>query len=295
MIIVITGPTCSSKSKIAIDIAKRYNGEIVNADAFQIYKELDIGTAKPSSYDYRIVPHHLYDFVLPNAKYSIFNYQNDARICISSLIKKKKNVILVGGSGLYIKAAIYDFKFNKKKPVDLKEFEKMDNQSLHDALKKIDQETANKTHVNNRRRLLRAIAIFLENNETKSELEKKQKHEVIYKDIYFFVVKINRNELYKKIKERAKKMVDKGLVQEARMLVKKYGKDNNSLKAIGYREVIENPNLADDKVLELIQKNTCHYAKKQLVFIRHQYKNVDINFVRDAQEIIDFIDKHESF
>lgn len=295
MIIVITGPTCSSKSKIAIEIAKKYNGEIVNADAFQVYKELNIGTAKPKKEDTIEVPHHLYDFVNPDIRYSIYDYQKDARNCINLLMKKNKNIILVGGSGLYIRSVIYDFKFSKKKNIDLSNFEKMDSKALFQELEKIDLETSKKIHFNNRRRVLRAISIFLENNMSKSELEKKQKHKLIYKNIYIFAINVDREKLYEKIKKRAAKMLDEGLIQEVHYLMKKYGKNLSSLKAIGYKEIIENPGLNSDEILELIQKNTCHYAKKQIAFIKHQYCNANIIYVNDAQDIINFIDKNGYF
>ena len=295
MIIVITGPTCSSKSKIAIEVAKKYNGEIINADAFQVYKKLNIGTAKPNKKDFEEIPHHLYDYVEPNVKYSIFNYQKDARNCIEKLMKKNKNIILVGGSGLYIRSVIYDFKFSNKKNVDLSHFEKMDNETLFQELKKIDLETSKKIHINNRRRLLRAISIFLENNISKSDLEKMQKHKLIYKNIYIFSINIDRNKLYEKIKKRVIDMVNNGLFQEARKLGKEYNHELNSLKAIGYKEIINNPNLNDNEIVKLIQKNTCHYAKKQISFIKHQYQNTNVIYVKNTKEIINFIDKNENF
>lgn len=272
MIIVITGPTCTSKSKIAIEVAKKIDAEIVNADAFQIYKELNIGTAKPKIDDLKKVKHHLYDFVDPKNQYSIYDYQKDARECINNLLKKQKNVVLVGGSGLYIRAVLYDFKFSKNKQVDLSKYSCLSNKELHNELTKIDFEQAQKIHINNRRRIIRAIQIFLENNKTKTELESLQKHQIIYDNVYIYAINMDRKKIYKKIDKRVDIMVDEGLVEEAHNLIKKYG-NIQSLKAIGYYEFIKNKNLNDSEIIEIVKKDTKKYVRRQLTFIRHQYQN----------------------
>ena len=289
MIIVITGPTCTKKSKIAIEVAKFFNGEIVNADAFQIYQELNIGTAKPHKEDLKEVKHHLYDYVSPKENYSIYQYQKDARKVINQLLKDKKTVVLVGGSGLYIRSALYDYKFSKNnKVVDLSKYEKLDNKKLHNELKKIDPLSASKIHMNNRKRALRAIAIFLETKHTKTELENKQKHKIIYDDVHIYSVDMPRDVLYERINLRVDEMFKNGLVNEVHYLVNKYGEDRQCLYAIGYKEIIKNKALNKQEVKALIQKNTRNYAKRQLTFIRYQYQDL-VKWIKNAKEIIDDI------
>lgn len=292
MIIVITGPTCTSKSKIAIAVAKKINAEIVNADAFQIYKELNIGTAKPKIDDLKKIKHHLYDFVDPRSNYSIYDYQKDARKCLDSLLKEQKNIVLVGGSGLYIRALLYDFKFYKSKKNNFDQFDHLSNNELYDKLKKIDFAQAQKIHINNRRRIIRAIQIFLENNKTKTELESSQKHQIIYDNVYMYAINMNRDEIYEKIDKRVDAMVSEGLVEEARSLIKKYG-NVQSLKAIGYYEFIKNKDLNDDEIIKIIKQDTKKYVRRQLTFIRHQYLNAKhFKWVApDANEILNDINQ----
>lgn len=288
MIIVITGPTCTHKSEIAIKVAKALKGEIINADAFQVYKELKIGTAKPSKEQLKEVKHHLYSYKSIDDPFSIFNYQKDAREVIDKLLKQNKPVIMVGGSGLYIRAALYDYSFNEtpKKKVSLKKYEKLTNEKLHDELKKIDPESANKIHPNNRRRVLRAIEIYLTYKKSKSEIEKEQQHKLIYDDVLLYsTFSSDMDGLYNSINNRVDKMFEAGLVKEVLTLKKKHEK-NQALQAIGYKEIIDNP---EDLELakELIKKNTRHYAKRQLTFNRYQYPDM-VHFIEglDSYQII---------
>lgn len=292
MIIVITGPTCTSKSKVALELAQKINAEIVNADAFQIYKELSIGTAKPSLEDFKKVKHHLYDFVDPQYNYSIFDYQKDARQCINNLIKQNKNIILVGGSGLYIRAALYDFVLYQNKNVDSeKKYEHFSTKELYEKLLKIDFQQAQKIHFNNKRRIIRALQIFDECQKTKTDLESMQKHEVIYDDVYVYAINMDRKKIYQKIDQRVDIMVSMGLVEEAQNLIKKYGTHVRSLKAIGYHEFIENNDLNIDDIIQNIKQNTKKYVRKQLTFIRHQYVNLKhFKWISpNVQEILDDI------
>jgi len=286
MIIVITGPTCTSKSKIAVEVAKAFNAEIVNADAFQIYKELDIGTAKPDASDLKIVEHHLYNIKKPTDRYSIYDYQKDARKCIDSILKQGKNVVLVGGSGLYIRSALYDYNFKEPEhPVDLSNFYDLTDEELHDRLKEIDPKEADKIHPHNRKRVLRAIYIYLAYNKTKTELESMQEHKIIYDDVYIYAIDMDKKVLYERINKRVEAMIKKGLVKEAISLSKKYGNDIQAFNAIGYKEIINNPNLDTNEITELIQKNTRNYAKRQKTFIRYQYQNL-VKYVTCGEDII---------
>ncbi len=293
MIIVITGPTCTSKSKIAIEVAKYFNAEIINADAFQIYKELDIGTAKPNKEDLKKVKHHLYDIKKPTDNYSIAEYQKDCRKVIKELIKQKKNIVLVGGSGLYIRSALYDYDFSKPiKEVNLSKYEKLSNEDLHKELTKIDPKEAKRIHPNNRKRVLRAISIYLSTNKTKTEIEAKQKHKIIFKDVHIYAIDMNREILINRINNRVDKMIDNGLINECKSLIKKYGKDLQSLNAIGYREIIQNPKLSNKEISELIKIDTRQYAKRQMTFIRYQYGN-NFKWITSSKDIINDLTKDD--
>lgn len=284
MIIVITGPTALGKTKSAIKVAQTFDVEIINGDAFQAYEELNIGTAKPSEKELASVPHHLYSFIKPTHNYSIAEYQCNLRAKIQELLEKKKNIVIVGGSGLYIRSALYDYEFLPNKEVDMSEFEKMDNQTLHNHLEKIDPEQAKIIHFNNRKRVLRAIEIYYSTGETKSSLIEKQEHKPLY-DVRFFVRDLSREELYERINKRVDQMFKDGLVEEVKNLVSKYDSNLHCFQAIGYKEIIDclkdNGDLNEAK--ELIKQHTRNYAKRQMTFIRHQF---DVSFYKNDEELI---------
>lgn len=284
MIIVITGPTALGKTKSAIKVAQTFNAEIINGDAFQAYKELNIGTAKPSEKELALVPHHLYSFIEPTHNYSIAEYQCNLRAKIQELLVKNKNIVIVGGSGLYIRSALYDYEFLPNKEVDMSNFEKMDNIPLHQHLEEIDPEQAKIIHANNRKRVLRAIEIYYSTGETKSTLINKQEHKPLY-DARFFVRDLNRDELYQKINQRVDEMFDRGLVNEVKSLLKKYDSHLHCFQAIGYKEIIDclqnNGDLEQAK--ELIKQHTRNYAKRQMTFIRHQF---DVTYYKNDDELI---------
>lgn len=287
MIIVITGPTCMGKSETAFCLAKKLNAEIINGDAFQCYKELEIGVAKPPKEYLEEIPHHLYSFIEPNHDYSIAEYQVNLRNKIDELLAKNKNIIIVGGSGLYIRSSLYDYDFKENAEVDLSKYEKMDDRSLHDELRKIDPIEADKIHMNNRKRVLRAIEIYLSTGEAKSSLISKQEHKLIY-DAKFFVREMDREKLYSLIDKRVDKMIDEGLVNEVKILFKKYGEDARSLQAIGYKEIIAYLKGEYDleTAINKIKQNTCNYAKRQLTYIRHQFP---VTYYKDSGDLLEII------
>jgi len=271
MIIVVVGPTGSGKSALAMRLARHLGGQIVNGDAFQVYQELNIGTAKPSYETREKIPHHLYDFVSPSIDYNVKNYQQDLRAVLDDLLIKKKPIILVGGTGLYIKAGLYDYVFEDEPVVDLSDLEKLTNQELYDYLKTIDVVEAEKLHPNNRKRVLRAIAIYRSAGANKTSLVAKQKHKCLY-DVTFIGLDTDRLKLYASINTRVNRMFAAGLIDEVRDLVTKYGKKHHAFLAIGYKEVIQHLDgkLSFGDAVEAIQKNSRNYAKRQFTFFRHQ-------------------------
>ena len=288
MILVLTGPTGSGKTDMAISLAKKLGGAIINADAFQVYRELNIATAKPSEAQRLEVPHFLFDFVPISSSYSVYEYQADLRATIADLQEIHKPIIIAGGTGLYIRAGLYDYSFPEEKVVDLSVYEKMDEDTLYAALQKMDPEEAKTIHPHNRIRVLRAIKVYLISGKKKSEIKAEQKHQPIYDDVYFFGLNAERAPLYERVNQRVEEMFKAGLVEENRALYEKYGETPRAFQAIGVKELF--PYFRGEKNLEEckeeIQKNTRHYVKRQETFFRHQF---DIHWITREEEILDAI------
>lgn len=288
MILVLTGPTGSGKTDMAISLAKKLGGAIINADAFQVYRELNIATAKPSEAQRLEVPHFLFDFVPISSSYSVYEYQADLRATIADLQEIHKPIIIAGGTGLYIRAGLYDYSFPEEKVVDLSVYEKMDEDTLYAALQKMDPEEAKTIHPHNRIRVLRAIKVYLSSGKKKSEIKAEQKHQPIYDDVYFFGLNAERAPLYERVNQRVEEMFKAGLVEENRTLYEKYGETPRAFQAIGVKELF--PYFRGEKNLEEckeeIQKNTRHYVKRQETFFRHQF---DIHWITREEEILDTI------
>ena len=288
MILVLTGPTGSGKTDMAISLAKKLGGAIINADAFQVYRELNIATAKPTEVQRLEVPHFLFDFVPISSSYSVYEYQADLRATIADLQEIHKPIIIAGGTGLYIRAGLYDYSFPEEKVVDLSVYEKMDEDTLYAALQKMDPEEAKTIHPHNRIRVLRAIKVYLSSGKKKSEIKAEQKHQPIYDDVYFFGLNAERAPLYERVNQRVEEMFKAGLVEENRALYEKYGETPRAFQAIGVKELF--PYFRGEKNLEEckeeIQKNTRHYVKRQETFFRHQF---DIHWITREEEILDGI------
>lgn len=270
MIICIIGPTCSGKSKLAEVISQFFEAPIINFDAFQVYKEMNIGTAKPSKEELLSGRYFLYDFRDIDEPYDVAQYQSDARKMIEKF--KDRNLIFVGGTGLYLKAALYDYKFEKEDPMPKDYLCQKTNEELFKELIEIDPIDANKIGINNRKRLIRALFVYNTHKESKSEINQNGKDNLLYKDVHFIGLDIARDVLYKNINLRVDAMINNGLEEEANALFIKYGKENRALQAIGYKEF--NNELEDQMRIDLIKQNTRNYAKRQMTFFRHQFNDV---------------------
>lgn len=281
MILAVVGPTCSGKSSLAIELAKYFNAEIINFDPYQCYEELQIGVAKPSDEELKIVRHHLFSFVPVSQDFTIYDFQKVFRETLKSLQNLNKNVILVGGSGLYLRSAIYDYEFSETKVVAEENYDSFTNDELFAQLKMIDPESCEKIHPNNRKRVIRALEIFKETGRKKSDIEKEQEHKPIY-NIVFIGLNPNREILYENINKRVDIMFDNGLENEVRDLFSRYDPSLKSLQAIGYKEF----NQECDDVRELIKKNTRNYAKRQMTFFKNQFEN--INWFETKEDAIEF-------
>ncbi len=283
MIICIVGPTASGKSKVAEELSLFYNAKIVNFDAFQVYKEMDIGTAKPTKEELESGRYFLYNIKNIDEDFDVAKYQEVCRNFIKE--HQNENLILVGGTGLYLKAALYDYNFQKdEKPMPEDFLDECSNKELFEKLSIIDPEDANKIGENNRKRLLRALYIYKIHGKSKSSLNQNGKNKLLYDDVHFIGLDIPREILYKRINERVDEMINNGLKKEVEFLFYEYGAEKRALQAIGYKEF--NNELPLDKKIELIKKNTRNYAKRQMTFFKHQFDN--IKWCSSVEEAIDY-------
>ena len=271
MIYVICGPTGSGKTNAANKIAEFLNAPIINADAFQIYKDMDIGTAKLDKNNPNYFRYHLLDVVTPEENFSVKEYQDLFRKELNNLLKDYKDIVVCGGTGLYIKASLYDYHFAEFDD-DTSDLEKMTNEELYKLLESLDPEALKSIHINNKKRIIRAISIARSSNQTKSETINDQKHELIYKSVRFLMINPDREVLYKNINNRVDSMFEKGLITEVKNLVKKYKLSTTSKQAIGYKEVLMflNNEIELEECKEMIKQRSRNYAKRQWTFFNNQ-------------------------
>ena len=289
-VLVIVGQTAVGKTAMSIKLAKHLNGEIINGDAMQVYKDLNIVTDKITKEKMQGVPHHLLDIKTIDEDYSVEEYQGNIRKVISEVSSRGKLPIIVGGTGLYVKAALYDYTFEKQE-ISNKEVEEKykdyTNDELYEILKRIDPKSCESIHKNNRRRVLRAIGIYEASGTTKSEIIGKQKHEQLY-DSIIICLQLDKETINKKIDNRIEEMFIEGLIEEVRT----HKTNTTASKAIGYKEVTSylNDEISLDEAKELMKVHTHQYAKRQRTWFRTQ---LDVNFVDNDENafktIIDII------
>ena len=273
MLLVIVGPTGSGKTDAALKLADFYRAPIINADAFQIYQEMDIGTAKVERGSEEYKKHYLLDIVKPNQSYSVKEYQDDFRKVFAELKKQYQNIIVVGGTGLYIKAALYDYAFEDEEETDVSDLEALSNEELADILNKLDPKAFETIHMNNRKRVIRAIQIARTHDMNKSESINQQEHKLVIDDeVRFLFLNPERQALYENINKRVDIMFEEGLLDEVKGLLNKYELSRTAKAAIGYKEVIDflDNKCSLEECKELIKKRTRNYAKRQVTFFKHQ-------------------------
>lgn len=290
-ILVITGPTAVGKTKLSIELAKKYNGEIINADAVQVYKGLDIGSAKVTEEEKEGIPHYLLSIKEVDEDYTIYHYQKDCREKIKEIQDRGKIPIIVGGTGLYIKAALYDYKLTEEKEKDT--YDNLTNEELYKKLTELDKDII--IDKNNRRRLIRAINYYKENNKS---INKNKTDKLLY-DALFIGLTTDRQILYNKINKRVDKMIENGLIDEVKSFYDKGVKTKPLLNAIGYKEVYSylDGNISKEEMIEKIKQNSRHYAKRQYTFFNHQLKikwfETDYNdFNNTIKEVESYIDSN---
>lgn len=288
MIIVITGPTGVGKTKLSVELAKRINAEIINGDSMQVYKGLDIATAKVKENEKEGVIHHLFDIVDPTYTYTVYNYQKDCRKAIEEIASRGKNIIIVGGTGLYIKAALYNYNFNDESTSY--DFSNKTNLELFEEITKHNNEM--NIHINNRKRLERELTKIYNNTTSLGK-----GNEVLYP---FTIIGLttDRDNLYERINNRVDVMVQDGLIEEARNLFDRGINSKAINTGIGYKELYKyfNNEISLEEALDLIRKNSRHYAKRQYTFFNNQFNmnwfNVNYeDFNKTIDEVYNFIDK----
>lgn len=290
MVIVIVGPTGVGKTKMSIELAKVLNGEIINADSTQVYKGLDIATAKITEAEKENIPHHLFDFKEITEDYTVYDYQKDCRKKIDEILKKGKIPILVGGTGLYIKAALYDYRF-----VDgtcNEQYEDIETPILFSKLLEIDPNT--EIHPNNRKRIIRAINFYKETGKIPSSKEKTEK--LLY-HCKFIGLTCDRQFLYERINQRTDIMFEQGLLEEAKQLFDSNIRSKAVLTPIGYRELFSyfEGNCTLEEAKDAIKQNCRKYAKRQYTWFNHQipveWFSVKFeNFEKTIQEVLSVLD-----
>lgn len=274
-VVVIVGPTASGKTAVSIELAKKINGEIISADSMQIYKYMDIGTAKPTLEEMQGIKHYMLDVVMPDETFNVAKYKSMAESAIEGILKKGKVPIIVGGTGLYINTLVDGIEF-----ADVPGDEEYRNEliekgyregamSIYKELEKVDSESAKKIDPNNIRRVARALEMYKVTGKTKTQLDIESRKEVKY-DYRLFGMEWDRETLYNRIDLRVDKMIEAGLIDEVRNVTEKFKISNTAVQGLGYKEVIEylNGNISYEEMIEKLKLETRHYAKRQLTWFR---------------------------
>ncbi len=283
-VIAIVGPTASGKTSLAIEIAKHINGEIVSADSMQIYKGMEIATAKPSSKERAQIPHHMIDFLEPSESYSAADYVKDATKAVDDIVSRDKVPVIAGGTGLYIDSLLQGVEFGyvpENKTLRLELQNRMDiegAEKLLSELDAVDPETASCLHANNKGRIIRALEVYYLTGDTISEQKRKSREkESSYDTLYIGIEYKDREKLYERIDRRVDKMVDDGLLDEAKQYIN-LDDDTTAGQAIGYKELKPyfNGSISLEEAICNLKKQTRHYAKRQMTWFR---RNKDIFYV----------------
>lgn len=294
MIVVILGPTGVGKTKLSVELAKKLNGEVINADSTQVYRGLNIATAKVTEAEKENIPHHLFDIKDITEDYTVFDYQKDGRKVLDEIVKRRKTPIVVGGTGLYIKALLYDYKFENETVKG--DYSDLTDDEVYQKALAIDQNLT--IHKNNRKRLERFLDYYQNNNESLSFKEKTDK--LLY-DTLFIGLTTNRDTLYERLNNRVDKMVADGLINEAKTIYESNIRTKAITTPIGYKELFPYFEGMEslDNCLDKIKQKTRNYAKRQYTWFNHQVptKWFDVNFEdfdETINEVLDYINKKRS-
>ena len=279
-VIVICGPTASGKTSLGIKLAKKIEGEIVSCDSMQIYKDMTIGTAKPTDEELKEAKHYLVDFVMPNERYSVAEYKKDAEYTIEQIIKSGKKPIIVGGTGLYLNSLVYGIDYPNIE-TDLNYRQELEDrvnkeglENLYKEANKIDSKAMEKISSNDKKRILRILEIYHSTGKTKTQLEEDSRKNGPKYDYKIFVLNMDREKLYDRINKRVDIMIEDGLIDEVKQLLKKYREFPTAMQGLGYKEVVEylENKLTKVEMIEKIKQETRRYAKRQITWFK-SYEN----------------------
>lgn len=297
-VIVIVGPTASGKTALSIEVAKRIDGEIISCDSMQIYKDMDIGTAKVTKEEMQGVKHYLIDFVSPEERYSVSNFKNDSEKAIEEILKNGKVPIIVGGTGLYVDSLIYGIEYQEIKFDEEYRNELMQKAESEDGLKElykkakeIDNEAMKTISQNDKKRIIRVLEIFNATGITKTEQERLSRINGVKYDFKVFAINMDRQKLYERINKRVDVMLEKGLIEEVKILKQKYNHFPTAMQGLGYKEVVE---FLEDKctyqeMVEKIKQETRRYAKRQLTWFRKNKQTIWLDAENGIQSNSDII------
>lgn len=302
-LVVLTGPTAVGKTNLSIELAKRINGEIISADSIQVYKGMDVGSAKITEDEMQGVKHYLIDVLEPTEEFNVFTFKQMALEAMDEIYAKGKIPIIVGGTGFYIQSIVYDIDFEdrvvdeeyRKKLYDI--LENQGEEYLHNMLREVDEESAEKIHANNVKRVIRALEFHHDNNIKLSDHNDEQRAKSSPYNFAYYVLFDDRDKLYVQIGKRVDDMLKNGLVEEVQGLLDA-GIDPNSIamQGIGYKEVVVYlmGKYTEDEMSRKIKTNTRHFAKKQLTWFKRE-KTVDmidlVQYDYNKERILEHIEK----
>ena len=297
-VIVIAGPTASGKTALSIELAKKINGEIISCDSMQIYKYMDIGTAKVTKEEADGIKHYLIDIVEPNQRYTVSNFKADAEKCIEEILSKGKTPIVVGGTGLYVDSLVYgveyfDMEYDEDYRNQLMEQAQTEQglNELYNQAKEIDSKAIEKISPNDKKRIIRVLEIYKATGKNKTELEIESRKKGVKYDYHVFIVNMDREILYDRINRRVNIMIDKGLINEVREIYSKYDSFPTAMQGLGYKEVVEfiEGKTSKEEMIEKIQKESRHYAKRQLTWFRKDDSFIWIDGLKNIEDNIRLI------
>lgn len=286
-LIVIAGPTACGKTNLSIQLAKKIDAEIISADSMQVYKYMDIGTAKPTKEEMENIHHYLIDEIEPDEEFNVAIFQEKAKKYLEMIYNKNKIPILVGGTGFYIQALVYDINFMEtNNDYEYRSYlEKLakekGNQYIHEILKKVDPVSALKIHPNNVKRVIRALEYYKQTNKPISQHNEEEKNKKVSPyNTAFFCLNMKRETLYKRIEQRVDKMIEAGLIEEVQALLKKgYSPDLVSMQGLGYKEIVPylQGKISLEEAIYILKRDTRHFAKRQLTWFKRQENPYWIN------------------
>lgn len=275
-VIVICGPTASGKTSLSIEVAKKIDGEIISCDSMQIYKEMNIGTAKPTVEEMQGIPHYMLDFVLPSERYSVADFKEAATDRIEDILKREKVPIIVGGTGLYVDALTKNITYPEIE-IDLEYRKQLEElikenglESLYEEAKKIDEKAMQTISKNDKKRIMRVLEIYHQTGKTKTQLESESRLSPPPYEYIVFAINMEREKLYERINKRVDIMIDQGLIEEVEALTKKYEEFPTAMQGLGYKEVVSylKKEITKEEMIEKLKMETRRYAKRQLTWFR---------------------------